>query len=327
MIPALILAIGLMTAACDAAADSANPAPKKSPAAGTPAATTAPRSKGMDLVFDSTRAFRYLKEQCALGPRNPGSEGHRRAIGYFKTHFSGLGFATVLQSFTHTDMSTGAKIPLTNIIVTVPGKEPKRKPVVFCAHWDTRPRADQEASQMLAGQPILGANDGASGTAILMELGNLFKKKPPLQTIYLVLFDGEDYGKEGNLDEYFLGARWFADHLPAANIEYALLFDMVGDKDLKLPMEQNSMKQSPALVGKIWARAQSLGLKQFEARQGPYVLDDHMPLQAKGIPAVDIIDFEYPYWHTQGDTPDKCSAHSLGVVGRLAASLGFRGLP
>ncbi|HKP95405.1 MAG TPA: M28 family peptidase [Fibrobacteria bacterium] len=291
------------------------------------AAPAAAKSGGADPAFDSVRAYRYLKEQCALGPRDPGSEGHRRAIAYFTAHFQGLGLPAVRQPFVHTDMATGKKVPLTNFIVTVPGRDPKRKPVVFCAHWDSRPRADQEASEMLSSRPILGANDGASGVAVLMELANLMKKKAPLQTVYLVLFDGEDYGREGNIEEYFLGARWFADNLPAANLEYALLFDMVGDKDLRLPMERNSLKQSPGITTRIWARAKSLGLTQFEQRPGPSVLDDHMPLQAKGIPAIDVIDFEYPAWHTQGDTPDKCSAHSLGVVGRLAASLAFRGLP
>jgi Zn-dependent M28 family amino/carboxypeptidase len=179
---------------------------------------------------------------------------------------------------------------------------------------------------MLASSPILGANDGASGAAVLMELANGMKAKAPLQTVYLALFDGEDYGKEGNLDEYFLGAREFADNPPVGGLDYALLFDMVGDKDLHLPIEQNSLKQSPALVQKIWARAHDLGIAQFEARPGPSVWDDHMPLQAKGIPAVDVIDFDYPSWHTQADTPDKCSAGSLGAVGRLAASLAYRGL-
>jgi glutaminyl-peptide cyclotransferase len=291
-------------------------------------AAPAPASpKGADPVFDSTRAYRYLKEQCALGPRQPESPGHERAIAYFTAHFKGLGLTPAMQTFVHTDMTDGHKVPLTNILVAVPGSDPKRKPVIFCAHWDTRPRADQEASEMLRHGPILGANDGASGAAILMELANLMKKKAPLQTTWLVLFDGEDYGAEGNIEEYFLGARHFADNLPAAHPEYLLLFDMVGDKDLRLPMEQNSLKQSPAIVQKIWARAQSLGLKAFEPRPGPSVLDDHMPIQSKGIPAIDIIDFEYPAWHTQGDTPDKCSAYSLGVVGRLAASLAFRGLP
>lgn len=309
MVTTIILAASLLSAA------------PKSPA------PSAARSKASEPAFDSTRAYRYLKEQCALGPRDPEGEGHRRAIGYFIAHFKALGMTAAQQPFVHTDMASGKKVPLVNFIVTVPGREAGRQPVIFCAHWDSRPRADQEASQMLASRPILGANDGASGVAILMELANLFKAKPPLQTVHLVLFDGEDYGREGNIEEYFLGARWFSEHLPAGAPEYALLFDMVGDKDLHLPMERNSMKQSPGLTTKIWSRAKSLGLGAFEPRMGPSVLDDHMPLQSKGIPAIDIIDFEYPAWHTQGDTPDKCSAYSLGVVGRLAASLAFRGLP
>ena len=102
---------------------------------------------------------------------------------------------------------------------------------------------------------------------------------------------------------------------------------MIGDADLSLPMERNSMKQSPMIVAKIWQAAQSLGLTAFKPGLGPSVLDDHMPLQAKGIPAIDIIDFEYPAWHTLGDTPDKCSAYSLGMSGTLVAYLAFRGLP
>ncbi len=316
MIQALILAASLISAATGTA-----------PEASRPASKPASKSSGAEPAFDSTRAFRYLKEQCAMGPRDPEGEGHRRAIGYFTAYFKGLGLTFAPQAFVHADMATGKPVPLTNFIITVPGKDPRRKPVVFCAHWDSRPRADQEASEMLSTRPILGANDGASGVAILMELGNLMGKKPPLQTVYLVLFDGEDYGREGNIEEYFLGARWFADNLPAANLDYVLLMDMVGDKDLHLPMEQNSLKQSPDITTQIWARAKSLGLSQFEARPGPSVLDDHMPIQAKGVHAIDIIDFEYPAWHTQGDTPDKCSAHSLGVVGKLVASLAFRGLP
>ncbi|MDB5104106.1 MAG: Peptidase family [Fibrobacteres bacterium] len=313
MIQALILAASLLTAA---------PKPDSAAAARKPSL----KNQGSDPGFDSTRAYRYLKEQCALGPRNPESEGHKRALAYFLAHFKGLGLDVSPQPFVHADMADGHKVDLTNLIVRIPGKDPKRKPVAFSAHWDTRPRADQEASEMLAHSPILGANDGASGAAILMELANLMKKKAPLQTVYLVLFDGEDYGREGNIEEYFLGARYFAENLPAPDLEYLLLFDMVGDRDLRLPMEQNSLKQSPAIVQKMWGRAKTLGLSQFESRPGPSVLDDHMPIQAKGVPAIDIIDFEYPAWHTQGDTPDKCSAHSLGVVGRLAASLAFRGL-
>jgi glutaminyl-peptide cyclotransferase len=322
MISTALLLAGAMVQAADSGA-----AVKHSKHAAAPASVSGPATTAADPAFDSTRAYRYLQEQCALGPRNPGGEGHHRAIEYFTAHFKALGIPLAQQKFVHADMVDGHKVDLTNLIATIKGKDAKRKPVVFCAHWDSRPRADQESNPVLRDRPILGANDGASGSAIIMELADLLKRKAPLQTVYLVLFDGEDYGREGNIEEYFLGARYFADNLPAKDIEYALLLDMVGDKDLKIQMEQNSLKQSPALVAKIWNRAQSLGLSAFWGGIGPSVLDDHMPLQAKGLAAVDLIDFEYPAWHTLGDTPDQCSAYSLGMSGRLVASLAFRGLP
>lgn len=285
-------------------------------------AATSPRP-----AFDSTRAYRYLKEQCALGPRNPGSDGHRRAIDYFTAHFASLGLPVAKQAFVHRDMVDGRPIDLVNIVVTVKGRDAKAPGILFCAHWDTRPRADQDPNPILQDRPILGANDGASGAAVLMELANGFKAAPPARTVTLVLFDGEDYGKSGSLDEYFLGARHYADNLPTPRPGYGVLLDMVGDKDLSLPMERNSLAEAPDLVRKIWDRARELGLKAFKAQPGDVVYDDHMPLLAKGLPTVDIIDFTYPAWHTLADTPDKCSAHSLGVVGRLVSSLAYQPLP
>lgn len=278
-------------------------------------------------AFDSLRAFRYLKEQCDFGPRNPGSEGHKRALAYFEKHFRDLGLTVVLQPFIHTDITDGRKVALTNVIATAKGRDARHPGIILCAHWDTRPRADQENSVMLRDRPIIGANDGASGVAVLMELANAFRRKPPARTVHFVLFDGEDYGRSGSLEEYFLGARYYAEHLPNPRPQYAVLLDMVGDKDLSLPMERNSMGQQPDLVRRIWERARSLNLSAFKMETGPVVFDDHMPLLAKGLPAIDIIDFEYPPWHTTGDTPDKCSAHSLGVVGRLVASLAYKPLP
>ena len=320
----LLTALILATSAC-AAKDDEKGAGKGADTAKT--ATAKLEASKSAPAFDSLRAYRYLKEQCDFGPRNPGSEGHKRALAYFEKHFRGLGLAVTMQPFVHSDVTDGHKVELTNVIVTAKGKDAKRPAIVLCAHWDTRPRADQETSPMLMDRPIIGANDGASGAAILMELAHAFKILPPARTVHLVLFDGEDYGKSGSLDEYFLGARHYAEHLPTPRPEYAVLLDMVGDRDLALPMERNSMGRNPELVRKIWERAQSLNLSEFRMEPGPVVWDDHMPLLAKGLPAVDIIDFEYPAWHTTGDTPDKCSAHSLGVVGRLVASLAFKPLP
>jgi glutaminyl-peptide cyclotransferase len=286
-----------------------------------------PRAAAAPAAFDSTRAFRYLKEQCDLGPRNPGSEGHERAIAYFDRHFASLGLAVEKQAFVHRDMVDGHEVRLTNLLVTVKGRDAKAPGMIFCAHWDTRPRADQDPDPRAAARAIIGANDGASGVAVLMELAHSFQKRPPPRTVHLALFDGEDYGKSGSLDEYFLGARHYAERLPQPRPAYAILLDMVGDRDLSLPMERNSLAQAPDLVKKVWDRARVLGLRAFQPVAGPMVFDDHMPLLAKGLPALDIIDFEYPPWHTQGDTPDKCSAYSLGVVGRLVSSLAWQPLP
>lgn len=300
------------------------PGPAPAPKAAAPAK---PAAAAAIPAFDSTRSYRYLKEQCDLGPRNPGSEGHARAIAYFQKHFAALGFPARLQKFVHKDKTDGHPVPLTNVLVTVKGRDAKAPGIILCAHWDTRPRADQDPNPHVQQRPIVGANDGASGVAVLMELANAFRKRPPARTVHLVLFDGEDYGHSGSLDEYFLGARHYADSLPVPRPAYAVLLDMVGDKELSLPMERNSLSQHPDLVKKIWERARTLGLDAFKPQPGHVVYDDHVPLMAKGLPAVDIIDFDYPPWHTQGDTPDKCSAHSLGVVGRLVSSLAYQPLP
>lgn len=333
----LLVASGFADIGADSAkAPAATVSAAKTPAATAPAGKAEAQKKAGPArteisastpAFDSLRAYRYLKEQCDFGPRNPGSEGHKRALDYFEKHFRGLGLAVALQPFIHTDVTDGRKVALTNVIATAKGRDARHPGIILCAHWDTRPRADQENSTMLQDRPIIGANDGASGAAILMELANAFKRRPPARTVHIVLFDGEDYGRSGSLEEYFLGARHFADHLPTPRPEYAVLLDMVGDRDLSLPMERNSMGQQPDLVRRIWERARSLNLSAFRMEPGPVVFDDHMPLLAKELPAVDIIDFEYPAWHTTGDTPDKCSAHSLGVVGRLVASLAFKPLP
>lgn len=335
MFRSLLLASALLQAPVPGA-DSAKVAPRPSVPKSAPSpsvtapsnATPGPKAAAAAAPgFDSTRAYRYLKEQCDLGPRNPGSEGHHRAIAYFQKHFSSLGLPVQAQRFTHRDLSDGRAVELTNILVTVKGREPSKPGIILCAHWDTRPRADVEANPNLRERPIIGANDGASGVAVLMELANAFKVRPPARTVHLVLFDGEDYGKSGSLDEYFLGARHYAEHLPNPRPAYAVLLDMVGDRNLSLPMEANSLARNPDLVRKVWERARSLNLDAFRMEHGPVVYDDHIPLLAKGLPALDIIDFDYPPWHTLGDTPDKCSAHSLGVVGRLVASLAYHPLP
>jgi Zn-dependent M28 family amino/carboxypeptidase len=190
--------------------------------------------------------------------------------------------------------------------------------ILLCAHWDTRPYADQDPDPQKRTRPILGANDGASGVAVLLEVARVLRQIPPVKGVDIVLFDGEDYGRgfNGDTSDYFLGARRFA----AVNKgKYAprlgILLDMIGDKDLTIYYEGNSNRTYPDHVARVWQAAAVLGYKQF-IRQGKYTIsDDHIPLLEAGIPCIDLIDFDYPPWHTAGDTPDKCSPQSLKSVG------------
>ena len=167
-------------------------------------------------------------------------------------------------------------------------------------------------------RPILGADDGASGVAVLLEIAKLMKSVQPPIGIDILLDDGEDYGKRSDLSKYSLGTRYFVKaKSPGYSPRFGVLLDMIGNRDVHLPMEQNSMKYAPAAVELIWSAAEELGVTQFVNVPGEEIFDDHIPLNEGGIPTVDIIDFDYPYWHTLDDTPDKCSAESLGAVGRV----------
>ena len=275
-------------------------------------------SKAQTPRFDAQRAFADLEKQCDFGPRHPGSPGHKACLDYLDAQLRPLADSVVRQSFGFTDPRTGKGHRLTNVVASF-GSQGER--ILLCAHWDTRPVADFDPKPANRKTPILGANDGASGVAILLEMARLFKDQPPPVGVDIVLFDGEDSGLEGVTDSWCQGARYFAQNKSAGYLpRWAVLVDMVGDKNLDLPIEANSQRYAPELVDRLWGLAESLGLPAFNRRQGQDIVDDHLELLKVGIPAVDIIDFDYPYWHTVDDTPDKCSAESLEQVGRLLAS-------
>lgn len=269
--------------------------------------------------FDGERAFGYLQNQCDFGPRNPGSEGHQNTKQYL---FNTLGKLTNLvstQEFLHFDSTLKKELILSNIVASFFPEEKER--VLLCAHWDTRPWADQDSVISNRTQPILGANDGASGVAVLLELANIISQKKPKFGVDIVFFDGEDYGKRGNTKDFCLGSTFFAKNLPIPKPKFGILLDMVGDKDLNIYKEQYSNTYAPEIVDLIWGKAQKLELSAFYPEVRHSVWDDHMPLILAGIPTVDIIDFDYPYWHTLQDTPDKCSPQSLETVGKLLISI------
>ena len=263
-------------------------------------------------IFNADRAFSYLQKQCEFGPRNPGTLAHKKARDYLLNELKGLADEVVQQPF------TAKGIAMTNILARFSAGN--GSPILLCAHWDTRPFADKDPNPKNRQQPILGANDGASGVAVLLELAHSFKQNPPPSEVIVALFDGEDYGRE--LGDMFLGSTYFSLHREGWDANFGILLDMVGDKNLRIPMERYSWQTSPDLMGALWNRAIDLGLGEFFPKKiGAAVMDDHIPLIRSGLPTINLIDFDYPYWHTIDDTIDKCDADSLEIVGRLLLDL------
>lgn len=277
--------------------------------------------------FNPERAFQYLVAQTDFGPRAPNSDGHRACLHYLETELRRLADAVNLQYFTHPGYD-GKTLQLTNVIASFNLGAAKR--ILLCAHWDTRPWADLDPNLQNRSRPILGANDGASGVAVLLEIAHHLKETPPPVGVDIILFDGEDYGRAGDLDNYLLGSKFFARTKPEGfRPLYGILVDMVGDAQLEIPKERNSVRFAPDLVNKVWTIARNVGSGAFIDAIGEEVYDDHIPLNQVGIRTINIIDFSYPdeshrYWHTLQDTPDRCSPESLAQVGRVLLHLIYR---
>ena len=271
--------------------------------------------------FDKGNAFRYLVEQCEFGPRNPDSNGYKQCLDYLQKTLSGFADTILLQPFVLDDLVNEKSYDLTNIIARFKVGDPQQ--LLIGAHWDTRPWADEDPDTEKRNDPIIGANDGASGVAVILELARILNASPPPIGITLVLFDGEDMGRSGTPKSYAQGSLAFAKDLPIEKPDEAIILDMIGDAELHIPIERFSYQQNRQLVKKLWGLAKVLNLGAFESRIVHTIYDDHVPLWAEAkIPAVDIIDFNYPnsnknYWHTTQDLPENCSAESLGQVGTL----------
>ncbi len=286
---------------------------------GSAAAPPSPATKRPE--FDGGKAFQILVKQCDFGPRPVGSEAHQKTRDYLVAEMGKYADRTAWQDFTY------KKMPLTNVIgVFNPGA---KRSVLLCTHWDTRPRADQEVDRAKKKMPILGASDGASGGAVLLELARIFKQQKPEIGVILVLLDGEDYG-DFELDEgVFLGSRYFARNHQGYNPEYGILLDMVGDKDLDIYREGNSDRMAPGTNTKVFTIAKELGYGKYIIDHLKHtIVDDHISLTTLGrIPTIDLIDFDYAPWHTLDDTPANCSAKSLAIVGNTLAEVIYREKP
>jgi glutaminyl-peptide cyclotransferase len=271
-------------------------------------------------VFSGQNAFELLQQQCAFGPRYPACAGHDSARAYLAGYLGDRADGIMEQRFWHSDARRDTSYLLTNIVASfAPHKEQR---LLLCAHWDTRPWADRDPDPENRDKPILGANDGASGVAVLLEVARLLNSVPPPRGVDIVLFDGEDSGEEGSMEGWCIGSRHFAESKRGVyRPVHAVLLDMVGDKDLDIYVEKHSQVHASRTVAKLWHIAEELGKKAFH-RQAKYtVYDDHVPLIENGIPCADVIDFDYPFWHTVEDTPDKCSPESLETVGEVILHL------
>jgi hypothetical protein len=267
-----------------------------------------------EVQFDGDRAFALLRRQCSFGPRSPGSDGHARCFDWITSTCRQLDLETTHQSFLAYVPLMNKTVRLKNIVAIRQRRNPRK--VMLSAHWDTRPVADWEGDPARRRQPILGANDGASGVAVLLELARVLRQQPLDVGLIFVFFDGEDCGERGN-ESFCLGSQYMAEHLPWAwQFEKGINLDMVGDRDLSIPIEGYSWDQARTLAIVFWEQAAKFYPRAFRTEVGQKIFDDHLPFLNRGKPFIDVIDFDYPYWHTLGDTEDKCSPRSLEQVGR-----------
>ncbi len=277
--------------------------------------------------FDGATAFGYLEQQVKFGYRIPGTEGHVKTAAWLDSLLRQRADTVIEQAWNHVTAG-GDTLPMRNYIARFNLAATER--VLYLAHWDTRPISDNDKYKGDRNQPVPGANDGASGVAVLLGVADVLKRTPPKVGVDLLFVDGEDYGDfhAPSPDDVLIGSRYYAKHqVPGNKPLYAILFDMVGDKNLNLKRESNSLLGAPEVVELVWTVAREIGHGQyFETGNGHTLTDDHVELQKAGIRAIDVVDFDYPdtsnsYWHTPDDTIDKTSAASLQIVGDVAMAL------
>ena len=271
----------------------------------SPTPVPSPTPTPLPPEFSGELALEHVAAQLAFGPRYPGTPGHDQVQEYIQTELAATGWEVEIQS----GVQMGQ--PVENIIATLGSGEPW---IIIGAHYDNRMLSDRDPDPAKQPTPVPGANDGASGVAVLLELARVLPRDLNGQ-VWLAFFDAEDNGGAAG-SEWILGSSYMASHLPGQPAAMVLL-DMIGDADLQLYYERNSTR---TLAEEIWAQAAELGYgESFIPEVKHSIIDDHAPFLGIGVPAVDIIDFDYPYWHTTEDTLDKVSGESLEVVGRTVA--------
>ncbi len=279
--------------------------------------------------FDGTTAFGYLERQLSFGFRVPGTPAHEAMAAWLDSMARARADSVVVQSWSHTT-ARGKLLQLHNVLARFNPSAAER--VLFLAHWDTRPVSSNPSYKGDRSQPVPGANDGASGVAVLLGMADALQRSLPGAGVDLLFVDGEDYGDfDSEPNDVLIGSRYYAANQPSGPRPlYAVLFDMVGDRDLKLLPEGQSLLGAPEVVDLVWTLAREIGHGDVfidAPGRGPTLTDDQVELQKVGIRAIDVVDFAYPtapsnlYWHTPDDTIDKVTAHSLQVVGDVGMAL------
>lgn len=277
---------------------------------------------------DGAAVLSLVHRQLDFGPRVPGTPGHTAQSTWMLAHLDSLAPEVVADTFSHVTTS-GDSLTLVNVLARFRPEETRR--ILLLTHWDTRPTSDEAADPAQRNTPVPGANDGASGTAVLLELARILAANEPPLGVDLLFVDGEDYGP--GIEDMLLGARRYASRLDAASAGrpiYGVLLDMVGDRDPLFPVEGYSAQAAPLVVRKVWGAARRLGYEAvFPERVGGPINDDHIPLTEAGLPTVDVIDFSYgpghAWWHTPEDTADKLSAETLRMVTEVMLELIYSG--
>ena len=273
--------------------------------------------------FDGENAYNQVAAQVKFGPRDPGSKAHEAALNYFQNELRKYSSDVELQSFTYPGYDS-VTLHLTNVIAKFNSGNKNR--IIFFAHWDSRPRAEHATKESLKDKPIPGANDGASGCGILLELARILKDNNINYGVDLIFLDGEDYGKEHDLNNFCLGSKYFAANYPVDKLPaFGVLLDLVGDKQAVFEREGNSDKFAPTIVNLIWNAAQQINSPVFSQEGDGDIYDDHIPLNQAGLMTADIIDADLVgadtpvkrrnYWHSENDTMDNISKDTLQQLG------------
>ena len=303
-----------------------------------PAAQPAPQVKQVVIPdFNADSAYNYVKKQLDFGPRVPESPAHAQCADWFVDFFNDKADTVYVQNF-RTRLYDGKGIDGKNIIAAFNPEVKKR--ILLAAHWDSRPFADHDPDENNWNTPIDGANDGASGVGVLMEIARVLKDNPLNIGVDIILFDLEDYGAPYFLnlmtnDDWALGSQYWAKnpHIYNYRAYFGILLDMVGASNAKFPKEYYSQQFAPALSNDVWKIARELGYDEYFTNElGHPINDDHIYVNAIArIPMIDIIHLEnnsessfYPYWHTVKDNIEQIDSKTLGMVGDVVVNVLYR---